>query len=367
MVVPSVPLIIPLRGDTALFGVPAAEGPVLQCLNEAATQLAGISVLQDAQGQYISGLQLSWYDVNGATIQGPVLETSPGTPPLIGRKSMTVPLGSRMLQVEATFSRNNTFDTLFLEAIQLTWLTRNGSAGYATVCCDAHLTKILTRETHRHILDPCDIISGCRSYPHGESHFRNLQLSLGRTPYAVRYSSFQQIGGPTLCTWNKRQDDQFTIRAPKPPKLNDDIVSSSLSTGYAQQVRIFDDMVLPYYVSMYVAEPSEFTFAVANLETGDVEPVTVRVTASGLRAEELSEQVSVKMPFNARTDGVNDWFIQMTSFAISDAVVKGTCTATLYWVDFNGNQTTSQVQANVTLDKIIARVGQTVTQAVRDF
>ena len=364
MTTPSTPLLFPLRGKTALLGVPEAAGPALECFSEAAVQLAGLSILQDPQGQFISGLQLSWYDSNGATILGPLLETSPGTPPQVGSESLTLPLESRMLHAEAVFSRNGALDTLFLEAIRLSWLTRSGSARSASVFCDAHLTQTLPRETHRHILDPCDVITGCASYPYGELHFRNIQMTLARTPFAVRYSAFAQIGGPTLCDWTRVLEDQLKINAPRPPAPQDEVISCTLSTGYAQTVRIFDDLNIPDYVAIYVNDPSQFEFSVANAATGNVETVTMQVTVSGLRGEEISEQVTVSEQFFARADGVNNWLVEMGAYEIKDAIVQGQCTVTLYSMDFDGNIITNQVTANVTLDQISTHVGRRVIQSL---
>ena len=365
MTTSAVPLFFPLRGTTALFGVPSAAGPPLECLSETATQLAGISVLQDPLGQYISGLQLFWYDATGAKIEGPVLETSPGTVPLVGSRSLAVPLASRMLQVEAAFSKNASLGTVYLEAIELTWLTQTGSARSAKVCCDYHVTQILDRETHRHVLNSCDIISGCSSYPNGAKHFPNLQMQLRRTPFAVQYSSFRQIGGPAICTWTSSKDNQLTIKAPRPPNPNADFLTGILPSAFQQRIRIFDDLDLPFYVSIFSSRPSEFSFSVANRTTGDVQNMTMRVSKSGLRGEELTEEVEVSQDFVANTDGVHDFLVQLSSYAISDAVVRGTCVATLYWVDFAGNVVESQVNANVTLDRILSQVGFNTTQSLK--
>lgn len=364
MTTPSEPLFFPLRGTTALFGVPSAAGQSLECLSETATQLAGISVLQDPLGRYISGLQLFWYDAAGEKIEGPLLETSAGTAPLVGSRSLTVPLASRMLQVEAAFSRNASLG-LFLEAVELTWLTQTGSARSAKVCCDYHVTQTLDRETHRHILNSCDIITGCSSYPNEAAHFPNLQLRLRRTPFAVQYEAFSQIGGPAICTWTPRTDNRLTIKAPSPPNPNADVVTGSLPSAFQQRVRIFDDLDLPFYVYILSSRPSEFSFSVADRTTGDVQNMTMRVSKSGLRAEEITEQVSVMQDFVANTDGVHDFLVQLSSYAISDAVVRGTCVATLYWLDFTGNIVQSQVNANVTLDRILSQVGFNTTQSVK--
>jgi len=362
MVTPSAPLFFPLKGTTALLGLPSAAGPPLQCLEEAATQLAGLSILQDPLGRYISGLQLSWYDAAGARIDGPVLETSPGSAPLVGSRTFTVPLASRMLQVEASFSRNG--DGLFLEAIQLTWLTQSGSARSATVCCDYHVTQQLPRETHRHALDPCDIISGCSSYPNGASHFPNLQMQLTRTPFAVQYSTFTQLGGPAICTWMPTTNDRLTIRAPRPPDPRSDSITCTLTAIFQQRLRIFDDMILPPYVAVFAAQPSLFAITVANKDTGDVRSTTLRVTESGLRTEDLVEQTKNDLDYAAIVDGVHDVVLELSSYVISDAIVRGTCTATLFWTDFQGNIFQSQVQTNVTIDRIHTQVGASISETI---
>ena len=93
--------------------------------------------------------------------------------------------------------------------------------------------------------------------------------------------------------------------------------------------------------------------------------MTMRVSKSGLRGEELTEEVEVSQDFVANTDGVHDFLVQLSSYAISDAVVRGTCVATLYWVDFAGNVVESQVNANVTLDRILSQVGFNTTQSLK--